>query len=99
LERSKQLREHYKSLLEGETEQANKRPSATLSPEDLIDAEWYYLVCTSIVINSGHCLPGRALTNSEKIWLCNAQFADSKVFCHSLMAKLVFFCNFLFQFI
>ncbi|GAY57229.1 hypothetical protein CUMW_177820, partial [Citrus unshiu] len=66
LERSKQLREHYKSLLEGETEQANKRPSATLSPEDLIDAEWYYLVCMSIVINSGHCLPGRALTNSEK---------------------------------
>ncbi|KAL5822049.1 hypothetical protein ACOSQ3_023931 [Xanthoceras sorbifolium] len=41
-QRSQQLRELYASLLEGETEQVNKRPSAALSPEDLTDAEWYY---------------------------------------------------------
>ncbi|KAL5819969.1 hypothetical protein ACOSQ4_023811 [Xanthoceras sorbifolium] len=39
LERSQQLRELYESLLEGETEQVNKRPSAAFSPEDLTDAE------------------------------------------------------------
>lgn len=53
LQRSEQLRELYESLLEGESEQANKRPSAALSPEDLTDAEWYYLVCMSFVFNTG----------------------------------------------
>ncbi|KAH9732662.1 transcription factor GLABRA 3 [Citrus sinensis] len=72
LQRSKQLRELYESLLKGESELAYKRPSAALSPEDLTDAE---------------CLPGRALANSETIWLCNAQCADSKVFSRSLLAK------------
>ncbi|KAH9732664.1 transcription factor GLABRA 3 [Citrus sinensis] len=74
LQRSKQLRELYESLLKGESELAYKRPSAALSPEDLTDAE---------------CLPGRALANSETIWLCNAQCADSKVFSRSLLAKTV----------
>lgn len=53
LQRSEQLRELYESLLEGETEQQSKRPSAALSPEDLSDAEWYYLVCMSFVFNTG----------------------------------------------
>lgn len=53
LQRSKQLRELYESLLEGETKLAYERPSAALSPEDLTDAEWYYLVCMSFVFNSG----------------------------------------------
>ncbi|KAL9435110.1 hypothetical protein AB3S75_021384 [Citrus x aurantiifolia] len=87
LQRSKQLRELYKSLLKGESELAYKRPSAALSPEDLTDAEWYYLVCMSFVFSSGQGLPGRALANSETIWLCNAQCADSKVFSRSLLAK------------
>ncbi|KAH7577928.1 hypothetical protein JRO89_XS01G0317300 [Xanthoceras sorbifolium] len=87
LQRSQQLRELYESLLEGETEQVNKRPSAALSPEDLSDAEWYYLVCMSFVFDSGQGLPGRALANGETIWLCNAQYADSKVFSRSLLAK------------
>lgn len=87
LQRSKQLRELYESLLKGESELAYKRPSAALSPEDLTDAEWYYLVCMSFVFSSGQGLPGRALANSETIWLCNAQCADSKVFSRSLLAK------------
>ena len=55
LQRSEQLRELYLSLLEDETDQQQqaKRPSAALSPEDLSDAEWYYLVCMSFVFNPG----------------------------------------------
>ncbi|GKU96855.1 hypothetical protein SLEP1_g10043 [Rubroshorea leprosula] len=86
LQRSVQLRELYEFLLEGEIDQ-NKRPSAALSPEDLSDAEWYYLVCMSFVFNPGQGLPGRALANNETIWLCNAHYADSKVFSRSLLAK------------
>ncbi|XP_004308377.1 PREDICTED: transcription factor EGL1 [Fragaria vesca subsp. vesca] len=88
LQRNEQLRELYKALLEGEsTDQQAKVPSAALSPEDLTDAEWYYLLCMSFVFNIGEGLPGRALANEKSIWLCNAQYADSKVFSRSLLAK------------
>ncbi|XP_059634179.1 transcription factor EGL1-like isoform X2 [Cornus florida] len=87
LQRSEQLRELYGSLLEGETDQQAQRPSASLSPEDLSDAEWYYLVCMSFVFNPGQGLPGRALAIGQPIWLCNAQYADSKIFSRSLLAK------------
>lgn len=53
LQRSEQLRELYKSLSEDEADQQAKRPSAALSPEDLSDAEWYYLVCMSFVYEPG----------------------------------------------
>ncbi|KAK8711281.1 hypothetical protein V6N13_146566 [Hibiscus sabdariffa] len=86
LQRSEQLRELYESLLEGETDQT-KRPSAALSPEDLSDTEWYYLVCMSFVFDIGQGLPGKALASGETIWLCNAQYADSKIFSRSLLAK------------
>ncbi|GMI98399.1 GLABRA 3, GLABROUS 3 [Hibiscus trionum] len=88
LHRSEQLRELYESLLEGETDQT-KRPSAALSPEDLSDTEWYYLVCMSFVFDTGQGLPGKALASGETIWLCNAQSADSKIFTRSLLAKTV----------
>ncbi|OAY62294.1 transcription factor GLABRA 3 isoform X2 [Manihot esculenta] len=87
LQRSEQLRELYKSLLEGEIDQQANRPFATLSPEDLSDAEWYYVVCMSFLFNPGENLPGRALANKETIWLCNAQYADNRVFSRSLLAK------------
>lgn len=55
LQRSGQLRELYESLSAGESnpEAASKRPSAALSPEDLTDTEWYYLVCMSFVFKIG----------------------------------------------
>lgn len=53
LQRSEQLRELYKSLLEDEADQQAKRSSVELSPEDLTDAEWYYLVCMSFVFEPG----------------------------------------------
>eukprot|EP00268_Persea_americana_P027812 TRINITY_DN27089_c0_g1_i4.p1 TRINITY_DN27089_c0_g1~~TRINITY_DN27089_c0_g1_i4.p1 ORF type:complete len:602 (+),score=135.35 TRINITY_DN27089_c0_g1_i4:441-2246(+) len=87
LERSEQLRRLYESLSAGDSNQQSKRPSASLSPEDLTDTEWYYLVCMSFTFNPGQGLPGRALANGHHIWLCNAHLADSKVFTRSLLAK------------
>ncbi|XP_023643497.1 transcription factor EGL1 isoform X2 [Capsella rubella] len=93
LERSEQLRELYESLSLAESSasggsQVTRRASAAaLSPEDLTDTEWYYLVCMSFVFNIGEGIPGGALTNGEPIWLCNAETADSKVFTRSLLAK------------
>ncbi|XP_059444029.1 transcription factor EGL1 [Corylus avellana] len=87
LQRSEQLRELYDSLSAGEASPQSRRPSVALSPEDLSDTEWYYLVCMSFVFNIGQGLPGRTLANGEPIWLRNAHFADSKVFSRSLLAK------------
>lgn len=57
LQRTEQLKELYSSLLTGESEEdiqpQAKRPSASLSPEDLTDTEWYFLVCMSFVFNVG----------------------------------------------
>ncbi|PKA48251.1 Transcription factor EGL1 [Apostasia shenzhenica] len=89
LQRSEQLRELYESLSTGDGNQQTKRPSASLSPEDLTDAEWYYLVCMSFTFNMGQDLPGKALERNEPIWLSNAQFADNRSFCRSLLAKTV----------
>lgn len=53
LQRSEHLRELYESLSAGEASPQARRPSAALSPEDLADTEWYYLVCMSFVFNIG----------------------------------------------
>ncbi|KAL0327783.1 UNVERIFIED_CONTAM: Transcription factor GLABRA 3 [Sesamum angustifolium] len=87
LQRSDQLRELYESLALGETVPQPKRPTAALSPEDLTDAEWYFLVCMSFVFNIGQGLPGRTLARNETVWLRNAHRADTKVFSRSLLAK------------
>ncbi|XP_073264029.1 transcription factor GLABRA 3 isoform X3 [Populus alba] len=87
LQRSEQLRELYESLSAGEANPQARRPSAALSPEDLTDTEWYYLVCMSFVFDSGQGLPGTTLANGHPTWLCNAPSADSKIFSRSLLAK------------
>lgn len=87
LQRTEQLRELYESLLDAETNPQSARPSAALSPEDLTDTEWYFLVCMSFVFNIGEGLPGRSLAKNQTIWLCNARYADSKVFSRTLLAK------------
>ncbi|GKV23132.1 hypothetical protein SLEP1_g32901 [Rubroshorea leprosula] len=87
LQRSEQLRELYESLSAGDSNPQARRPSAALSPEDLTDTEWYYLVCMSFVFDIGQGLPGRTLANGQPLWLCNAHNADSKVFSRSLLAK------------
>lgn len=87
LQRSEQLRELYESLSVGEASPQARRPSAALSPEDLTDTEWYYLVCMSFIFDIGQGLPGTTLANGHPTWLCNAHSADSKVFSRSLLAK------------
>ncbi|KAG0486216.1 hypothetical protein HPP92_008311 [Vanilla planifolia] len=71
LQRSEKLRGLYESLSTGDRNLQNKRP-ASLSPEDLTDAE---------------CLPGKVYECNEFIWLCNAQLAENQIFCRSLLAK------------
>ncbi|KAF6175116.1 hypothetical protein GIB67_022797 [Kingdonia uniflora] len=89
LKRSEQLKDLYESLSEGDTDSQTTKPSAALSPEDLTDAEWYYLVCMSFTFTPGEGLPGRALTTGQHIWLYNAPYADTKVFSRSLLSKTV----------
>uniref|UniRef100_A0A7N0V772 BHLH domain-containing protein n=1 Tax=Kalanchoe fedtschenkoi TaxID=63787 RepID=A0A7N0V772_KALFE len=86
-QRSDQLRELYESLAAGDSNSQARRPSAALSPEDLSDTEWYYLVCMSFVFNIGQGLPGRTFEVGQPIWLCNAHIADSKAYTRSLLAK------------
>ncbi|CAK9158885.1 unnamed protein product [Ilex paraguariensis] len=86
-QRTEQLRELYECLSAAETNPQTKRPSAALSPEDLSDTEWYFLVCMSFVFNIGQRLPGKALETNQTVWLCNAHNAESKVFSRSLLAK------------
>ncbi|MED6191444.1 endoglucanase 3 [Stylosanthes scabra] len=87
LQRSEQLRELFKSLKAAEASPQTKRPSAALSPEDLTDTEWYYLVCMSFVFNTGQGLPGKALAKAEPIWLCDAPSSDCRDFSRCLLAK------------
>nr|BAN17386.1 bHLH transcription factor [Torenia fournieri] len=87
LQRSDQLKELYESLHLGETNPQAKRPTAALSPEDLTDAEWYFLVCMSFVFNIDQGLPGKSFAKNQTIWLCNAHRADTKLFSRSLLAK------------
>ncbi|PPD93617.1 hypothetical protein GOBAR_DD09448 [Gossypium barbadense] len=53
LQRSQQLRELYDSLSAGESNQTVRRPSAALSPEDLTESEWFYLMCVSFSFPPG----------------------------------------------
>jgi hypothetical protein len=53
LQRSQQLRELYDSLSIGETIQPERRPCAALSPEDLTETEWFYLMCVSFSFSPG----------------------------------------------
>ncbi|KAJ0265235.1 Transcription factor MYC1 [Hirschfeldia incana] len=70
-----------------EEHNCNSTSSMMLSPDDLSDEEWYYIVSMSYVFSPSQCLPGRALATSETIWLCNAQYADNKLFSRSLLAR------------
>ncbi|KAK4400802.1 Transcription factor EGL1 [Sesamum angolense] len=70
LQRSDQLRELYESLALGETVPQPKRPTAALSPEDLTDAEWYFLVCMSFIFNIGQGKFSDIVAASESLSYC-----------------------------
>ncbi|XP_010501274.1 PREDICTED: transcription factor MYC1-like [Camelina sativa] len=98
LQRSKQLRNLYLIMLEGDTKittthghgrDTDDKTSSNvmLSADALSDEEWYYLVCMSYVFAPAQCLPGKALATDDTIWLCNAQHAETKHFTRSLLAR------------
>ncbi|GMI76084.1 TRANSPARENT TESTA 8 [Hibiscus trionum] len=89
LQRSQQLRELYESLSSGETNQPARRPCAALSPEDLTESEWFYLMCVSFSFPPGVGLPGKAYARRQHIWLTGANEVDSKTFSRAILAKTV----------
>uniref|UniRef100_A0A0C9RYP8 TSA: Wollemia nobilis Ref_Wollemi_Transcript_2821_3032 transcribed RNA sequence n=1 Tax=Wollemia nobilis TaxID=56998 RepID=A0A0C9RYP8_9CONI len=86
-QRSLQLRELFESLSAGETNPPTRRPCAALSPEDLTESEWFYLMCMSFTFAPGVGLPGRALAKRHHVWLSEANEADSKLFSRAILAK------------
>uniref|UniRef100_A0A0E0KTS1 BHLH domain-containing protein n=1 Tax=Oryza punctata TaxID=4537 RepID=A0A0E0KTS1_ORYPU len=89
LQRSEQLRELYNSLLSGECDHRARRPVAALSPEDLGDTEWYYVVCMTYAFRPGQGLPGKSFASNEFVWLSNTQSAARKLFHRALIAKTI----------
>ncbi|KAM7527176.1 hypothetical protein LguiB_030586 [Lonicera macranthoides] len=88
LQRSQQLRELYDTLSAGETNQPARRPSAALSPEDLTESEWFYLMCVSFSFPPGVGLPGKAYAKRQHVWLAGANEVDSKLFTRAILAKV-----------
>nr|AHY20033.1 bHLH protein [Tulipa fosteriana] len=88
LQRSQQLRELYEALAtSGKGGQPVPRPSASLSPEDLTESEWFYLLCVSFSFPPGVGLPGEAFTQGKHVWLARANEADRNTFTRALLAK------------
>ncbi|KAK4418261.1 Transcription factor [Sesamum alatum] len=88
LQRSQQLRELYDSLSAPPADHP-RRPSAALSPEDLTESEWFYLMCLSFSFPPGLGLPGKAYAKRQHIWLTRASEVDSKIFSRAILAKTV----------
>ncbi|ONM62470.1 anthocyanin regulatory R-S protein-like [Zea mays] len=88
MQRSEQLRELYEALQSGECDRRAARPVGSLSPEDLGDTEWYYVICMTYAFLPGQGLPGRSSASNEHVWLCNAHLAGSKDFPRALLAKV-----------
>ncbi|XP_022758201.1 basic helix-loop-helix protein A-like isoform X2 [Durio zibethinus] len=88
LQRSQQLRELYESLSAGETNQPARRPCAALSPEDLTETEWFYLMCVSFSFPPAVGLPGKAYARRQHVWLAGANEVDSKTFSRAILAKV-----------
>nr|ADY17833.1 bHLH transcription factor [Oryza sativa Indica Group]ADY17844.1 bHLH transcription factor [Oryza sativa Indica Group] len=95
--RSRQLRELYDWLQQaGENSSggvqtssttASRRPGAALSPEDLTETEWFFLMSASYSFPPGIGLPGRAFARRGHVWLTGANEVDSKVFLRAILAK------------
>ncbi|KAM0950997.1 putative transcription factor bHLH family [Dioscorea sansibarensis] len=88
LQRSRQLRELYEALSAGETNPPARRPCAALSPEDLTETEWFYLMCVSFSFPPGLGLPGKAFGSQRHVWLTRANETDSKTFSRAILAKV-----------
>ncbi|GLJ22645.1 hypothetical protein SUGI_0426520 [Cryptomeria japonica] len=90
VDRSLQLRDLFESLsCEGgnDVQPVRRLSAVALSPEDLTDTEWFYLISMSFEFATGNGLPGRAMANGHPLWLCRANEVESKVFSRVLLAK------------
>ncbi|MFS7987465.1 putative transcription factor bHLH family [Helianthus anomalus] len=93
LNRSEQLRELYDSLASGEQQVTEsqqvviRRPSVALSPEDLTESEWFYLMCISFSFPPGVGLVGEAYAKQQHLWITAAHEIDSRVFTRAILAK------------
>ncbi|CAH9115251.1 unnamed protein product [Cuscuta epithymum] len=100
LHRSQQIRELYDSLSTstataedanggggGQQLAAMRRPPAALSPEDLTESEWFYLMCISFSFPPGVGLPGKAHAIQQHLWLTGANEVESKDFSRAILAK------------
>ncbi|KAL2644473.1 hypothetical protein R1flu_012060 [Riccia fluitans] len=89
IQRTRQLRELYETLSSAAdgNQPATRRPSAALTPEDLTETEWFYLLCMSCSFAPDSGLPGKALTQGEHVWLSETNEASPEVFTRSLLAK------------
>ncbi|XP_075508978.1 transcription factor BHLH42 isoform X1 [Primulina tabacum] len=87
LQRSHQLKELYDSLSGGDTNHQSRRPSTALSPEDLTEPEWFYLMCISFSFPPEVGLPGRAYSDGHHVWLSGANEDDPKHFSRAILAK------------
>nr|AGT39063.1 bHLH transcription factor TT8 [Epimedium sagittatum] len=87
LQRSQQLRELYDSLSAEDTNQPARRPCAALSPEDLTESEWFYLMSVSFSFPPGVGLPGKAFARQQHVWLTGSNESDSKMFSRAILAK------------
>ncbi|XP_038888193.1 transcription factor BHLH42 [Benincasa hispida] len=84
LHRTHQLTDLYNSLSAADT----CRPtSAALSPEDLTESEWFYLLCLSFSFPPGLGLPGKAYSKNKHVWVTGANEIDSKIFSRAILAK------------
>nr|AQS79853.1 bHLH1 [Dendrobium hybrid cultivar] len=86
-ERSEQLKELYQFLAADAESSERRRPGLALSPEDLTECEWFYLMCFSLSFAPGCGLPGKAFETQNSIWLTKANDAKSKVFSRTILAK------------
>nr|ABY26938.1 putative anthocyanin transcriptional regulator [Operculina pteripes] len=93
LHRSQQIKDLYESLSATAEEsscgvqQPTRRPTAALSPEDLTESEWFYLMCISFSFPLAVGLPGKAYAKRQHIWLTGANEVESKVFSRAILAK------------
>nr|AYK04369.1 basic helix-loop-helix [Conocephalum conicum] len=89
MQRTRQLRDLYETLsTAGDGNQSTtRRPSAALTPEDLTETEWFYLLCMSCSFAPENGLPGKALAQGQHVWLTEANEASPEVFTRSLLAK------------
>ncbi|KAL0916427.1 hypothetical protein M5K25_013938 [Dendrobium thyrsiflorum] len=89
IERSEQLKELYQFLAADGDSSERRRPGLALSPEDLTECEWFYLLCISFSFAPGCGLPGKAFETQNSIWLTRANDTNSKVFSRTILAKTV----------